>query len=70
MMAFTDDGQLRPDLVADRDRRYGKNSAELREIRQKKVTPPESVAEGANHWQQTALGQAWQTTMELLKFKK
>lgn len=70
MMAFTDDNQLRPDLVADRDRRCGKNSAELREIRQKKVTPPESVAEGANHWQQTALGQAWQTTMDLLKFKK
>ncbi|CAL8472325.1 g11868 [Coccomyxa elongata] len=70
MMAFTDDGQLREDMVADRDRRYGKNSAELREIRQKKVMPPESVAEGANHWQQTALGQAWQTTMELLKFKK
>ncbi len=70
MMAFTDDGQLRDDLVADRDRRYGKNSAELREIRQKSVTPPESVAEGANHWQQTALGQAWQTSMELLKFKK
>ena len=24
MMAFTQDGQLKPELVADRDRRYGK----------------------------------------------
>lgn len=67
MMAFTDDGQVNDQLVADRDSRHGKNTAELRESRAKSVTPPQTTAPGADHW---TLGKAWQTAMQLMDVKK
>jgi hypothetical protein len=67
MMAFTADGQLNEQLVEDRDRRLGKNTAELRESRAKSVTPPEGIAPGANHWTH---GKAWQTDMKMVDFNK
>lgn len=49
MMAFTDDGQLRPELVADRDRRFGVSTAERRQNRQDiSATPPDPAADS---WQ-------------------
>ncbi|EIE23376.1 DUF1264-domain-containing protein [Coccomyxa subellipsoidea C-169] len=70
MMAFTADNQLREDLVADRDARYGKNTAELREIRQQKLTvPSDAPSSAANHWQ-TSEGKAWQTDMQQTDFKR
>lgn len=70
MMAFTADNQLREDLVADRDSRHGKNTAELREARQKKLAvPSDAPSPAANHWQ-TGLGKAWQTSMERTDFKR
>jgi len=40
MMGFTADGQLRPELVADRDRRFGVSTQRKRESRADIPTPP------------------------------
>lgn len=70
MMAFTGEGQIKPELVTDRDARYGKNTEELRETRQQKITVPENApAPAANYWQ-SAKGKAWQTAMQELDFKQ
>ena len=46
MMAFTDDGQLRPELVADRDRRFGVSTAQRRQDRQSiTATAPDPAAD-------------------------
>jgi hypothetical protein len=49
MMAFTDDGQLRPDLLEDRDRRFGVSTAARRHNREDIATPDRIP--GANAWQ-------------------
>lgn len=49
MMGFTADGQLRPQLVAQRDARFGVDSAAKR--RQRADIPPPPVQPGANAWQ-------------------
>lgn len=65
MMAFTNDGQLKPELVAARDARYGKSMEDLKESR-KGIEPPAAIDPGANHWEK--LGKAWQAKMEEGKF--
>ncbi|HEY0157072.1 MAG TPA: OBAP family protein [Thermoanaerobaculia bacterium] len=50
MMGFTADGQLRPELLSERDRRFGIDTAEKREQRADIAAPP--VLPGANGWQQ------------------
>jgi len=68
MMAFTKDGQLKEGLVTDRDSRCGKDTAELKKYRDGKVTPPESIAAGANHWE-TSGGKAMQVELKEAPFK-
>ena len=50
--------------------RAGVNTAELREKRQSSIKPPDSIAAGANHWENAVGGarKAWQTTMEQVDF--
>lgn len=50
MMGFTGDGQLDPALLADRDRRFGVNTRDIKAQRQDIVARP--VAAGADAWQQ------------------
>ncbi|CAK0787767.1 hypothetical protein CVIRNUC_010989 [Coccomyxa viridis] len=68
MMAFTKDGQLKEGLVADRDSRCGKSTAELKEYRDGKLTPPKTIATGANHWE-TSGGKAVQLELKEVPFK-
>ncbi len=49
MMGFTGEGQLDPALLADRDRRLGIDTQEIKRQRADIVAHP--VAEGANAWQ-------------------
>ena len=49
MMGFTADGQLRPELLADRDRRFGVSSEKKREERADIAPAP--VVPGANAWE-------------------
>ena len=48
MMGFTADGQLRPDLLADRDKRFGISSSEKRQNRNDIPSPPPDPM--ANSW--------------------
>ena len=48
--------------------RCGKSTAELKEYRDGKVTPPESIAAGANHWE-TSGGKAVQLELKEVPFK-
>ena len=48
MMGFTDDGQLAPSLVADRDRRFSISTSERRKSREKITVPP--TTPGADSW--------------------
>ncbi|WP_333849195.1 OBAP family protein [Leclercia sp.] len=50
MMGFTGEGQLDPALLADRDRRLGIDTQEIKRQRADIVARP--VAKGANAWQQ------------------
>lgn len=59
MMGFTADGQLRPELAADRDRRFGISTQEKRENRADIPAPP--VHPGSNAWQK---GEALQLTLQ------
>jgi hypothetical protein len=49
MMGFTKDGQLHPQLVADRDKRFGISTAERKKNRAD--IPAPAVAAGANAWE-------------------
>lgn len=49
MMGFTADGQADPGMVAERDRRFGINSADKRSDRSS--IPAPAIASGANGWQ-------------------
>jgi len=49
MMAFTADGQARPQLVAGCDREYGVSAAERRENRAGIIAP--AILPGADGWQ-------------------
>ena len=49
MMGFTADGQANAALVAERDRRFGVDSNEIKAARSDIPTPP--IAEGADAWQ-------------------
>jgi hypothetical protein len=59
MMGFTADGQLRPELSADRDRRFEVSTAQKRQDRADIPAPP--VQPGADAWQQ---GQAVQLELK------
>lgn len=48
--------------------RCGKDTAELKKYRDGKVTPPESIAAGANHWE-TSGGKAMQVELKEAPFK-
>lgn len=50
MMAFTKDGQLKPQLVQDRDKRFGVSTADKRKNRADIDAPP--VQPGADAWEQ------------------
>lgn len=50
MMGFTQDGQLDPALLADRDRRFGVNTSAIRQER--KDLPAHPVAQGTDAWEQ------------------
>ncbi|WP_313627234.1 OBAP family protein [Kosakonia sp.] len=50
MMGFTQDGQLDPALLADRDRRFGVSTPAIRQ--QRKDLPAHPVAQGADAWEQ------------------
>lgn len=56
---------LRPALHCSR---CGKDTAELKKYRDGKVTPPESIAAGANHWE-TSGGKAMQVELKEASFK-
>ncbi|WP_181306590.1 OBAP family protein [Rufibacter sp. XAAS-G3-1] len=49
MMGFTKDGQLNPELLADRDKRFNVSTAEKR--KQRADIPLLTVVEGANAWE-------------------
>lgn len=49
MMGFTDDGQWDPNLLADRDRRFGVDTKKIRQERHDIITHP--VRAGANAWE-------------------
>jgi Protein of unknown function (DUF1264) len=49
MMSFTEDGQLQPELLAERDRLLGISAAENRKRRSR--LPPPRIADGANAWE-------------------
>ncbi|RNI22473.1 OBAP family protein [Rufibacter latericius] len=49
MMGFTKDGQLKQELVADRDKRFGVSMMEKR--KQREDIPMPKVVEGANAWE-------------------
>lgn len=49
MMGFTGDGQIRPDMVQDRDRRFGMSTEKEKENRADINPPP--LAAGADSWQ-------------------
>ncbi|KAL4418775.1 hypothetical protein ABPG77_001642 [Micractinium sp. CCAP 211/92] len=66
MMAFTGEGQVLPELVAERDARCGISTAEKGKERREKLEWPPSPDPAADHWQS---GTAWQTTMEQVAFK-
>lgn len=48
--------------------RCGKDTAELKKYRDGKVTPPDSIAAGANHWE-TGGGKAMQVELKEAPFK-
>jgi len=50
MMGFTQDGQLNPALLTDRDRRFGVDTSAIRQ--QRKDLPAHPVAQGADAWEQ------------------
>ncbi|ANR77139.1 hypothetical protein BBB57_02020 [Kosakonia sacchari] len=50
MMGFTQDGQLDPALLADRDRRFGVSTPTIRQ--QRADLPAHPVAQGADAWEQ------------------
>lgn len=66
MMAITDDGQIDEEALNKRDEQYGIDSSDRRTRRHEYITPPETIAEGADHWQG---GTAYQTTMEPVECK-
>ncbi len=65
MMGFTEDGQMQPELVRERDRRFGISTAERRRLRSH-IPMPELVP-GANWWQG---GRTVQIGLEEKDFKK
>ena len=48
--------------------RCGKNTEQLREYRDGKVTPPETIAAGANHWEASG-AKAMQLELKEVPFK-
>jgi hypothetical protein len=69
MMAFTKDGQLRQDLVAARDKKFGVYTAELRKIREQ-IKPKNELQQNADHWVHRDDGMAYQTDMVLVAQRK
>jgi hypothetical protein len=65
MMAFTEDGQINENMVADRDRRFGIDWMRKRGRRADISRPP--VIEGANSWER---GRTVQTRLEEMDLKR
>jgi hypothetical protein len=59
MMGFTGDGQINPQLVAERDRRFGLSSEQKKMNRADITVPP--IDPAADSWQN---GEAWQLSLE------
>ena len=49
MMGFTGEGQLKPEMLADRDRRFGISTSKLKHNR-RDIHMPELIS-GANFWE-------------------
>ena len=49
-MSFTKGGQIKPELLKERDERLGKSSADVAEAR-KDLQPSNPVAAAADHWE-------------------
>lgn len=54
MVAFTADGQIRPELVADRDRRFGISTERRRRSREDIAVPP--LVPGVHRWDENRVG--------------
>lgn len=67
MNAFTNDNQVRQELLDDRDKRYSTSTSELRGHRQAAVQKPENKAAGADCWEG---GPSFQTRMEEVDLKR
>lgn len=67
MMAFTNDDQVKQELLDDRDKRYGTSTLELRGHRNEAVRQPDSKATGADCWES---GASFQTRMEEINLKR
>jgi Protein of unknown function (DUF1264) len=65
MMGFTKDGQIKEEMIQDRDRRYGISTSKRR--RQRADIPMPNVVQGANSWES---GQVLQTRMEEMAFRR
>ena len=50
MMSFTKDGQINQELQDQRDKRYGKSTADVKELR-KGLEPTNPIAAGVDHWE-------------------
>ncbi len=51
MMAFTAEGQVKPELLASRDERYGKKTGELEMARASVIKPPLNTEPDADAWE-------------------
>ena len=50
MMSFTGEGQIKPELLASRDARYGKSTPDLQRERAAALKPPQDTEPGADPW--------------------
>ncbi|RUS17485.1 DUF1264-domain-containing protein [Endogone sp. FLAS-F59071] len=71
MMSFTNDNQLNPSLLRDRDILHCVDTAEKRAERAD--IPPHTPHEGADHWEKGVEGKkgtAWQLETKVVEFKR
>lgn len=71
MMSFTNDNQINPSLLRDRDIRHGVNTENNRAERAD--IPPHTPHEGADHWEKGVDGKegtAWQVEAKVVEFKR
>lgn len=51
MMSFTGEGQIKPELLESRDKRYGKSTSDLQRERAAALKPPQDTEKGADPWE-------------------